>query len=152
MVAEPTAERPVTAELSRAVARLSRLVERTLEKPGLSLPQYRVLGFLSLGPIAAARLAEHLTVSRPTITAVIDGLVAQGLVARSRTATDRRQVDHALTPAGHEALAAADEAVGARLGELLAALPPDRRAAALDGLAAWQEALDIDRERRIGPT
>lgn len=149
---EPLAEQPLAGDLARAVARLSRLVERALETPGLTLPQYRVLGFLSLGPVAAARLAERLTVSRPTITAVVDGLVARGLVARSRTATDRRQVDHALTPAGHEALAAADESVGARLAELLAVLPVERRAAALDGLAAWQEALDIDRERRIGPT
>lgn len=143
---------PVAGDLAQAVARLSRVVERTLEKDGLSLPQYRLLGFLSLGPVAAARLAERLTVTRPTITAVVDGLVAQGLVARSRTASDRRRVDHTLTAAGHEALTAADEAVGARLAELVALLPGERRAAAVDGLAALQQALDIDRERRIGPT
>lgn len=57
-----------------------------------------------------------------------------------------------LTRAGHEALAAADEAVSARLAELLEALPPQRRAAAPEGLAAWREALDIDRERRPGFT
>lgn len=147
MVAEP-----IPDDLSRVAARLSRPVERAVEKTGLTLPQYRLLGFLSRGPAAAARLAERLTVSRPTVTVVVDGLVAQGLVARSRADVDRRRVDHSLTGAGHEALAAADEAVGARLAELLEALPPPRRAAALEGLAAWREALDIDRERRLGPT
>lgn len=140
------------ADLARAVARLSRPVERSVEKAGLTLPQYRLLAFLALGPVAAARLAERLSVSRPTVTAVVDGLVAEGLVMRSRGRPDRRQVDHSLTPAGQEALAAADEAVGARLAELLALLPDERRAQAVTGLEALEEALDTDRERRIGPT
>lgn len=134
------------------MARLSRLVERSLDKTGLSLPQYRLLAFLSLGPAAAALLADRLTVSRPTVTAVVDGLVGKGLVARSRDRADRRRVDHTLTPAGREALAAADEAVGARLTDLLAVLPAERRATARAGLSALSEALDVDRERRLGPT
>lgn len=149
---EPDLSPPIDADLTRAVARLSRVVERTVEKTGLTLPQYRLLGFLALGPVAAARLAERLTVSRPTITVVVDGLVAQGLVARSRGYSDRRQVDHTLTPAGEAALAAADDAVGGRLAELFASLPDERRSAALAGLDALREALDIDRDRRIGPT
>lgn len=143
---------PVAPELAHVAARLSRLAERSLDKVGLSLPQYRVLGFLALGPAAAARLAERLTVTRPTLTGVVDGLVAQGLVARTRDSGDRRRVDHALTPAGHAALAAADEAVGIRLSELLALLPARRRAVATSGLRALHEALDIDRDRRMGPT
>lgn len=119
---------------------------------GLSLPQYRVLGFLSLGPAAAARLAERLTVSRPTLTGVVDGLVEQGLVDRSRDPADRRRVDHTLTPAGRAALAAADEIVGAGLAALLEPLTAARRAQAEAGLDALREALDIERERRIGPT
>jgi long-chain acyl-CoA synthetase len=143
---------PLDPDLARTAARLSRVVERPLEKTGLSLPQYRLLGFLSRGSAAAARLAERLTVTRPTVTAVVDGLVVQGLVARSRTDADRRQVDHALTAEGEAALAEADEAVGTRLAELLSALPDERRDAAVAGLEAWQEALDIERERRLGPT
>lgn len=134
------------------MARLSRLVESALPETGLTLPQYRLLGFLARGPAAAARLAERLTVSRPTLTGVVDGLVAQGLVARSRDESDRRRVHHTLTPEGHAALAAADEVVGARLATLLEVLPADGRAAATAGLRALEEALDIDRERRLGPT
>lgn len=140
------------ANAAHTVARLSRLVESALPATGLTLPQYRLLGFLARGPAAAARLAERLTVSRPTLTGVVDGLVAQGLVARSRDESDRRRVHHALTPEGHAALAAADEVVGARLATLLEVLPADGRAAATAGLRALEEALDIDRERRLGPT
>lgn len=140
------------ASAAHTVARLSRLVERALDKTGLTLPQYRVLGFLARGPEAAARLAERLTVTRPTLTGVVDGLVAQGLVARTRDEVDRRRVHHALTAEGHAALAAADEIVGERLAGLLDPLPADRRAAATAGLLALEEALDIDRDRRLGPT
>ncbi|CAN5220421.1 hypothetical protein BH20ACT8_BH20ACT8_08620 [soil metagenome] len=34
------------------VPRLARITERALDKVGLTLPQYRVLAFLSLGPSA----------------------------------------------------------------------------------------------------
>lgn len=140
------------ASVAHTVARLSRVVERALDATGLTLPQYRVLGFLARGPAAAARLAERLTVSRPTLTGVVDGLVALGLVARTRDDADRRRVHHALTPEGRAALAAADEIVGARLTELLAVLPRPSRAAATAGLRAIEEALDIERDRRLGPT
>lgn len=140
------------ASAPHTLARLSRLVERALDKTGLTLPQYRLLGFLARGPAAAARLAERLTVSRPTLTGVVDGLVAQGLVARTRDEVDRRRVHHALTPEGHAALAGADEVVGEHLATLIDTLPAGRRAAAAAGLRALEEALDIDRDRRLGPT
>lgn len=128
------------------------MVERALDPVGLSLPQYRVLAFLARGPAAAAKLAERLTVSPPTLTGVVDGLVVQGLVERSRDDADRRRVHHTLTEEGAKALGAADEAVCARLDALLAPLPARRRAAARSGLEALAEALDIDRDRRLGPT
>lgn len=140
------------AGAAHTVARLARLVERSLDTSGLTLPQYRILGFLARGPAAAARLAERLTVSRPTLTGVVDGLVAQGLVARTRDDTDRRCVHHALTTAGHDALTAADEIVGRRLDELFAVLGEDQRTAATTGLRAIGTALDIERDQRLGPT
>lgn len=140
----------VPAELCQAAARLARVVERALGEVELTLPQYRLLGFLALGPEAAAALADKLTVSRPTITAVVDGLVAAGLVARQRTEVDRRRVDHTLTPAGQAALERADKAVGERLASLLAVLPPERQASAVDGLEALRAALDVERHRRLG--
>ncbi|HVM00527.1 MAG TPA: MarR family transcriptional regulator [Egibacteraceae bacterium] len=144
------ASETIPPELAHAVARLSRFVERRLSRAVLTLPQYRVLGFLSLGPAAAALLADRLTVSRPTLTGVVDGLVEQGLVARSRDPADRRRVDHTLTPAGRAVLSTADEVVGAGLAALLEPLPATRRAQARAGLEALRDALDIERERRLG--
>src|SRR6202035_5052130 len=59
---------------------LSKRVEVALAQVELTLPQYRVLGILAEGAAAASGLADRLAVRRPSITALIDGLVARGLV------------------------------------------------------------------------
>ncbi|MBA2316991.1 MAG: winged helix-turn-helix transcriptional regulator [Euzebyales bacterium] len=139
----------IDARRTHVVPRLARITERALDKVGLTLPQYRVLAFLSLGPSAGVALAEWLTVSPPSVSALVDGLVTRGLVARERSRTDRRRVEHTLTAAGREALIDADGVVGERLDELLAVLSTKRRRAALDGLAAVAEAFDVQRARRL---
>ena len=68
--------------LGRVVARLARQVELALATVDLTLPQYRVLILLGEGKEAASALADKLAVSRPSVTGVVDGLVARGLVQR----------------------------------------------------------------------
>lgn len=86
----------------------------------LTLSQYRVLGILGEGREAASALADKLAVSRPSVTGVVDGLVARGLVRRGQAVGDRRRVDIDLTDAGRLLLGAADAAVDARLDRILA--------------------------------
>jgi long-chain acyl-CoA synthetase len=132
-------------QTGRVIARLSRWVESTLAELDLSLPQYRVLVLLADGSAAAKALARGLEVSPPSVTAVVDGLVARGLVARNRSDSDRRRVDHVLTAAGRRTLARAEAAISARLDGLAAHLGPEQVAAAHAGLAAWSDALDAER-------
>jgi long-chain acyl-CoA synthetase len=54
-------------------------------------------------------------VSRPSITALMDGLVNRGLVERHPDPEDGRRVTHHLTLDGRSALKRADRAVGERL-------------------------------------
>lgn len=121
----------------RAVAFLARRFDRVLaDECDLSMPQYRMLAFLSNGEHAATRLAEHLAVSKPSVTALVAGLVDRGLVERRHGVEDRRTVLHGLTPAGHEALAAADTVLGASLTELTSCCDDGPRVVAgLDHLA-----------------
>jgi DNA-binding MarR family transcriptional regulator len=101
----------------RVLARLHRLLEAA--DSGLTLPQYRVLAALTQGGVRSAHLAERLTVRRPTLTAIADGLVAAGLATRESEPGDRRVVRLHPTPAGEDALRLADAAYTARLGPLL---------------------------------
>ena len=103
----------------RTIARLARHVERAVATVDLTLSQYRVLGILGEGREAASALADKLAVSRPSVTGVVDGLVARGLVRRGQADGDRRRVDIDLTGRGRELLAAADAAVDARLDRIL---------------------------------
>ncbi|HEY5431647.1 MAG TPA: MarR family transcriptional regulator [Solirubrobacteraceae bacterium] len=131
----------------RTIARLARQLELALATVDLTLPQYRVLILLAEGNEAASALAEKLAVSRPSITGVVDGLVARGLVQRSTVPGDRRRVDHDLTPEGRRVIETAEAEVERRLGEILSHRP-DQAAAALAGLAPWQDALDSYRAAR----
>jgi DNA-binding MarR family transcriptional regulator len=128
----------------RALSRLSRILERSCE--GLTLPQYRVLALVASGNERATRLAEHLAVAKPTITAVVDGLVDRGLVRRAAVEGDRRSVRLQITAAGHRALIAAEQAMEAALGRVLDRVD-DRRAviAAVTQLDAALDALAADR-------
>jgi len=132
----------------RTLARLARQVELAAATADISLAQYRLLILLGEGKEAASALADKLAVSRPSVTGVVDGLVARGLVERDHDAEDRRRVRHALTPEGRRVLAAADAEVERRLNEILSHRPESAAAAAFAGLAPWQEALDAHRAAR----
>ena len=134
----------------RVAAWLSRHVEIALAGLELSLAQYRLLALLDSAAAVPSALAEWLTVSRPSVTAVVDGLVARDLVRRSPDPDDRRRVRHELTDLGRGLLAEADHAVEQRLDEVLAALPdPAGRSGARTGIDSWAEALRAFRAERL---
>ncbi len=127
----------------RIAARLARHVEVALAEIDLSLPQYRLLMILSEQVAVASSLAESLRVTRPSVTAVVDGLVARGLVERRACLDDRRRVEHVLTSEGRRLLDQADDKVDARLAAVAANAGEGRQAGeALEGLRRWRPALD----------
>lgn len=118
-----------------AVARLGRVFEKRLADDGMTLPQFRVLSFLSEGEWAASKVADWLAVSRPSLTSLVDGLVERGWVERKESPTDRRCVLHHLTPSGRDRLAEATDLLAGALDGLLEHLDDDERARAEEGLA-----------------
>ena len=99
----------------RALAYLARVIELALGDIGLSLAQYRLLAYLSRGSSAASPAARQLATSRPSVTALVDGVVAKGLVTRVPDAADRRRITLALTPEGFAVVERAEAAAAARL-------------------------------------
>src|SRR3954462_6715327 len=131
---------PACARAGRAVAWLARQFEVELGEAGLSLPQFRLLAYLSTGSAGPSPAALELSTSRPSVTSLVDGLVAKGLVARHAHADDRRRVTLVLTPEGLQTLAAADTVIAGRLGELAEYLDGDEAARAYEGLLLWPRA------------
>lgn len=130
-----------TAAQARVIARLARVFETRLADEPMSLPQFRLLSFLSEGEWAASVLADRLEVSRPSVTALVDGLVERGWVERRESPDDRRRVLHQITPAGRRELSSASDRLAAALEDLFAHLDPDERARADAGLDAVADAL-----------
>jgi long-chain acyl-CoA synthetase len=124
-------------------------VEVGLARVNLTPSQYRVLVHLTEGSAQASALADHLTVSRPSVTAVVDGLVARGLVDRRHEELDRRRVRHSITTAGARLLREAESTLNATLSEILrVGSTPAVAEAATRGLAAWEKALGAYRIAR----
>jgi DNA-binding MarR family transcriptional regulator len=122
----------------RVLARLHRVLEST--DSGLTLPQYRMLTALSEGGERSARLAERLTIRKPTVTALADGLVSAGYAQREGEPGDRRIVRLHITDAGRAALAKAEEAYATRLQAVLDDVPDQQQF--LDAMRAVGSALD----------
>lgn len=86
-------------------------------------------------PIRAGRLARHLGVGSPTLSAQIQRLETEGFLTRTPDPRDRRNVDLRLTARGAEAMATTSILDPGRVTALLAQLPPAERMRAVGGLA-----------------
>jgi long-chain acyl-CoA synthetase len=95
----------------------------------------------------ASHLAERLAVAKPTVTAVVDGLVERGYLSRSADADDRRATRITLTSAGRQALWDAEAAMEQRLDDVLA--HSDDPGALGEAMADLEQALDRMRAQRL---
>ena len=99
----------------------------------LSVPKFRVLIFLNRHEGASlSEIAEHMGLALPSMSKLIDGLVARDMVLRQMDPGDRRRVTLAPTALGRTAMQSALEATAARLAERLASLPSSERRTILE--------------------
>ena len=138
------------ADLPRAARALS-LAARSLERAAavrdLTLAQFRILALIAAGDERSTLLAERLAVAKPTITAVVDGLVERGFVAREAVVGDRRSIRVGLTPAGVAALRGAEDEMAETLGRIFE--HARKRDALLDALLDLDDALALRMEARL---
>lgn len=139
-------------EVVPPVMRFIRTQMRRHSQPSLSIPQFRSLAFLSRCPGASlSAVADHLGVTPPTASALVERLVRRGLVMRAVAPDERRRVELRLTPSGHEHLEQARSATRSYLATLLSTLPPAELHALSRGLGILREALkDVAFDRNGG--
>jgi DNA-binding MarR family transcriptional regulator len=107
-------------EAVRALARLSRLMERAVSDVGLSLAHFRVLAAVAEGEIRASHVARRLALGKPTVTASVDALCRRGLLERRDVEDDQRVAALHLTDDGRRVLIDAERAMTDRLRVVLA--------------------------------
>jgi DNA-binding MarR family transcriptional regulator len=143
-VPEPSADLPRAA---RALTLAARALERAAAARDLTLAQFRVLVLIAAGDERSSLLAERLAVAKPTITAVVDGLVERGFVGREAVAGDRRSIRVALTPAGATALRSAEQEMSETLTRIFE--HARGRDALLGALLDLDDALALRMEERL---
>lgn len=95
----------------------------------LSVPQFRTLAYLNYSHGASlSDAADFIGLTLPSMSKLVEGLVARQLITREISASDRRRVTLALTPAGQASFHAAQTATRAFLARRLAELPAEERA------------------------
>ena len=141
-------------ECARQVLETVPLVMRTIRAemrsnrvPDLSVPQFRVLIFLNRHEGASlSDVAGHVGLMLPSMSRMVDGLVARNLVRRGTDADDRRRVALTLTTLGRTAMQSTYESTQAHLAKRLATLPRPERTVLLKAMEALASIFGSRRE------
>ena len=119
--------------LRPALLRVSRRLRREAQKVGLSAQDAMLLGHIRQTPgIGVSGLAEAERTSRPTMSAHVKRLEAEGLVAKTGDAEDGRRSGLTLTAGGERKLQVIQQARNDWLATRLARLSAAERARLAD--------------------
>jgi DNA-binding MarR family transcriptional regulator len=108
---------------------------RSQRMPELSVPQFRVLGFVHRHPGASlSDAAAHVGLGKPSMSTLVEALVRRGLLTRMTSDHDRRRQALALSRQGVALLERARAGALALLDARLATLGPAQRGTVVEAL------------------
>jgi MarR family transcriptional regulator for hemolysin len=113
-------------DTSPQIMQLIRVEMRRGRGSDISVPQFRSLAFIQRNPDSSlSNLAEHLGLTLPSVSKLVDGLVKQKLVIRQESAVDRRRLTLVLTQTGASIVNSARAGAQANLAKKLSCLSDD---------------------------
>ena len=130
----------------RLVVSLYREFEQVARRGDLSMTQYRTLLYLMSGARRAGELAAANAVSRPTVSAMISGLRAEGWVEEQVDPDDGRVTKIVLTKAGRDRVRRFEADLAKRMEALLPGVDHAEMRAALADL---YRAHSVTRQERL---
>lgn len=108
------------------IMRFIRAEMRSHRGHDLSVPQFRTLTFINRNPeVSLSNLANHLGLTLPSTSKLVDGLVNQKIVTRRESKEDRRRLTLVLTKNGEDILRVARGATQDYLKNILGELSAD---------------------------
>ncbi len=119
-----SAHQQAIVSLMQAAGRIRRQFGDVLGTEGIGSSQYNILRILRGAgePLAIMTIRERMFDAQPSITRLIDRLVARGFVDREQCADDRRRMDCTITAEGLAVLDRLDGPVDRRDRELMSRL------------------------------
>jgi DNA-binding MarR family transcriptional regulator len=138
----------IVADVIPLVMRDIRAEMRRHREADLTVPQFRSLGFVRRNPGASlSAVAEHVGLTLPSTSKMIDRLEAQGLLTRVSTPEDRRRIALKLTDEGTRILQNANAATRSHLADQLSVLSPEARATIMEAMAALRTVFAKDHKK-----
>jgi len=136
---EPADAAHVAAEILRVVPDVMNAIRMGMRghlDSGLSVPQFRCLGFVGRNAgCSISDVAAFLGVTLATASSMVDRLVRAGHVSPSTAEADRRRTELRLSPQGQSLLDQIRRGARADLARTLAGASADELAAVMQGLA-----------------
>ena len=152
---EPPTPEALARELLDTVPAVMRFIRAEMRRhrgPRISVPQFRTLELLGRMPgCSLSDVAEHLGVSRPTASVLVDRLVRRGLVERAQHPQERRRVVLSLTRSGQALLDRARAHTRARIARRLAGRSAAEHACLAQGLGLLRQVCESRVEQRTAP-
>ncbi len=125
-------------EILETVPLVMRVIRSELRKHGareLSVPQFRTLNFLSLhSGSSLSEVADHIGLTLPSMSTLIDGLVTRNFAARRTNPDDRRRMTLELTDRGETTLRISRDATQEYLSQLLGSVSPEDRSSVIKSM------------------
>lgn len=120
-----------------------RVIRTQLRKHGareVSVPQFRTLAYLNRNEgTSLSDVAEHIGLTLPSMSVLVDGLVSRGLIVRQTHPEDRRRMTLGLTERGRKKLRMAREATASYLEEKLGTLSGAERGTLIQAMQVLRE-------------
>jgi DNA-binding MarR family transcriptional regulator len=115
-----------------------RVIRKKLREHGtqlLTVPQFRTLLFIGSNKGASlSEVADHIGLTLPSMSALVDGLVTRNFVIRRAHRDDRRRVDLMLTERGETTARSARDATQDYLKERFSGLSETERITIVKGM------------------
>lgn len=125
-------------EVLDVVPLVARVIRKQLREHGtqlLSVPQFRTLLFISRNKGASlSQVADHIGLTLPSMSTLVDGLVTRNFVIRRTDQDDRRRMDLTLTERGETTLQSARKATQEYLKGRLSRLSETERGTVVRGM------------------
>ena len=130
-------------EVLDVVPLVMREIRKQLRRHGareLSVPQFRTLLFVNRHEGASlSNVAEHIGLTLPSMSKLVDGLVMRDFIVRRTHQDDRRRMTLALTERGETTLRQARERTHAYLTERLSSFSETERGTVARGMRILKE-------------
>jgi len=136
-------EEQCARDLLETVPIVMRIIRKQVRKHGastLSVPQFRTLSFVNRRKGASlSEVADHIGLTLPSMSGLVDGLVTHGYITRKTQREDRRKMNLMLTERGEKMLQVAREGAITELSERLKRIQPNERATILRAMRILRE-------------